>query len=219
MLPGRGKLKGSEFERDTGRRLSMWLTEGQRSNIFARNVLSGGSFTVTHGKGRETPNIPGDLMAASPLAFEFLSMFSIECKNNEEIDLAAFLQDKNGKSFLMKTILHTEAQAKAHGITWMVIGKRNRQETLVIMDYNIAGVAALSAASFPAAFRWHVLHNSKYFMTTLDHLLRLAPARRFITRVQTQLKLRQPNDVDTTSTTIPTNTRSTRTDRALHRRP
>lgn len=210
MLPGRGKLKGNRWEIEVGQALSMWLTEGQRRNIFARNVLSGGGFTVTHGKGRETPNIPGDLMAASPLAFEFLSMFSIECKNNEELDIAAFLSDHNGKSFLMKTVTHTEAQAKAHGITWMVVGKRNRQEPFVLMDYDIAGLAVLNSTSFPKVLHWHMLRSSRYFMTTLDHLVRLTTARRFVTDVANRIGHNNDTTVDT---------RNSRPDRALHGRP
>lgn len=188
MRKGGGKPKGNEWERETGRRLSMWLTNGQRRNVFARNVLSGGGFTITHGKGQETPNIPGDLMAASPLAFDFLSTFSVECKDTQEIDLVAFINDHySKKSFMMRTILHTEKQAKVHGLTWIIVGKRNFQKPFVIMDYPIAGVEAVKCVAIPAAFHWHLLHNSRYMMCSLHHLVTLVNAQRFINGVKVAL--------------------------------
>lgn len=184
MLPGRGKMKGNSWEREVGRDLSMWLTDGQRTNIFARNVLSGGGFTVTTAKGVETPNIPGDLMAASPLAFAFLSMFSIECKNTESIDLDGFLYDTKGKSFLMKTIVHTKAQADAHGVAWLIIAKQNRQEPFVLTEQHI-GREIIFASAFPHLIKYHLLHTNKYMMMPFDHFTRLSNATRFVNGIRT----------------------------------
>ena len=58
MRPGGGKPKGNEFERWVGRQLSIWITDGARTNIFARNVLSGGGFTVTLEKGLRRRTYP-----------------------------------------------------------------------------------------------------------------------------------------------------------------
>lgn len=209
--PGGGKFKGSEFERSVGRTLSMWISDGQRKNLFSRNVLSGGGYTVTQAKGRETPNIPGDLMAASPLAFNFLSIFSIECKHHADIDLDVFLRDRRGTSFLMKTILHTSKQAAEHGLTWLVIAKENRHEPIVLMDYQVVGIEAIASATFPDAFHYHVLHNQQYLMTTLNNMMRLVSARRFIRNVS-----RRHHPVEVINETV--NTRGTRPSRTLHGR-
>lgn len=183
MLPGRGKQKGSNWERTVGHILSMWLTENQRSNIFARNVLSGGGFTVTVKGGKETPNIPGDLMAANPLAFAYLSLFSVECKNTEQVDLSAFLYDKHGKSFLMKTIDHTRQQAFVHGLSWMIFAKHNYHEAIVLMEGEIGDIA-LAASPFPSLIKYHRLYSGSYMMMSFEHLTRLVNPRRFVSGVQ-----------------------------------
>lgn len=169
MKNGGQKTKGNNFERAVGKELSLWLTDGEKPNIFARNVLSGGSFTVTLAKGVNAPNIPGDLMAASPLAFEFLSLFSIECKHRASIDLEVYLRDVKGTSFLSQTIKHTRAQATHHNLSWLVVAKENRHGTLVFMDY------AIGKRCIPqTAVCYHILHNETVLMTTMEMLLTLS---------------------------------------------
>jgi hypothetical protein len=174
MRKGGAKAKGSLFEREVGRKLSLWLTNGEKPNIFARNVLSGGSFTITAKKGMETPNIPGDLMAASPLAFEFLSMFSVECKHRAEVALDVYLRDIKGTSFLSKTITHTKSQAEQHNLSWMVIAKQNHCETMVFMDSDV-GMQCVARPSI----RYHMLCNETIFLASLDHLISI-PVKVFL---------------------------------------
>lgn len=182
---GSAKAKGSLFEREVGKNLSLWLTDGEQSNIFSRNVLSGGSFTITAKTGIETPNIPGDLMAASPLAFEFLSMFSIECKHRADVSVDVFLRDTKGTSFLSKTIKHTKEQAELHNLSWMVIAKQNRCDTMVFMDHNIGRQCVVNNA-LSTDLRYHILCNDKVFLTTLDQLVTVVPVEKFIRTMKTR---------------------------------
>jgi hypothetical protein len=174
-----GHAKGAQFERDIGRVLSMWITQNQRSNLFTRNVLSGGAHTRTVKIGIEEANIPGDIAAANPLAYEFLSHFSVECKFYKDLHLDVFIMDTAGTSFLSKTIALARKQAIASGLQWMVIAKQNRTEPIVFMDHRIGGIA-IAGAAFPNAFRYHNLCNDTIMMTTLCHLTMLVSSRRFI---------------------------------------
>lgn len=174
-----GHAKGAEFEREIGRTLSMWITLNQRSNLFTRNVLSGGAHTRTVKLGIEEANIPGDIAAANPLAYEFLSHFSVECKFYKDIHLDVFIMDMVGTSFLAKVIAQARKQATAAGLYWMVIAKQNRTEPIVFMDYRI-GKIALAGARFQNAFKYHNLCNDTVMMTTLRNMTMLVNAKRFI---------------------------------------
>lgn len=204
MKAGGAKSKGSLFEREVGKNLSLWLTEGEQSNIFSRNVLSGGGFTITAKTGIETPNIPGDLMAASPLAFEFLSMFSIECKHRADIGIDVYLRDTKGTSFLSKTIKHTKEQAELHNLSWMVIAKQNRCDTMVFMEHGIGRQCVINNA-LQDDLRYHILCNDTVFLTTLDQLVTVVPVEKFIRT----MKARQfrgappaPQRIRVTTTTV-----------------
>ena len=186
MRQGGGKAKGSEFERWTGKRLSIWITEGRRDNLFSRNVLSGGAHTLTVLKGG-IANIPGDLMAASPLAFNFLSVISVECKHHQDIDLDVFLRDVKRTSFLYKTINVTSKQAHDQGLSFMVIAKENRHEPLVFMEHTLGRQCTVDTTSFPNGFHYHVLCNDKIIMFPFSDLIRLVSAKQFITTAQALL--------------------------------
>ena len=46
MRKGGGKEKGSSFERLVCKRMSMWLSKGERDDLFWRSAMSGGRATV-----------------------------------------------------------------------------------------------------------------------------------------------------------------------------
>jgi hypothetical protein len=166
---GGGAEKGAAFERDTGKRLSLWITEGARSDLFSRNVLSGGKFTLATQKGLEK-GMPGDLMAAHPLAFEFLSHFLIECKHHADLKLEHFLFDFQAKGHIASIIAKARMEAASMNLYYMVIAAQNRRPALVFMQ-SIVGLSANLHAKPRKAFRYHKFHNDTIFCCTLDDLL------------------------------------------------
>jgi hypothetical protein len=122
------KNKGSAFEREAGKQLSLWLTAGERPDTFSRNVLSGGSFTNAELRGEKSSRMPGDLMAAHPLAFAFLSQFSVECKHYEDIGLDAYLWDTRARTMLGEFIYHTKRQAVPVDLEYMLIAKQDYRD-------------------------------------------------------------------------------------------
>jgi len=163
MRPGASKAKGNRWERACGATLSLWISGGERSDLFCRTVLSGGQFTVSEGAG-----IPGDLMANHPAAFSFMALFSVEAKHRASIELERYLLDPGGKNFLAKVFQQTRDQALRVGVSPMVIAKANRMPAIVLLDYAV-GMAARDAA-IRGTFRWHALHNNAVVMTTLARL-------------------------------------------------
>lgn len=153
--------KGSSFERDTGERLSLWITGGERKDLFMRAKLSGGAFTQLEAKGGVL-NVPGDLIAQHELAFPFLRVCCIECKHRRDIDLLHYLLDPGDRSFLAQTVTQARRQAKLAGLHYIVIAKQNNRPTIMLMGTE-AGEAAI-AASHSSRRRlhglvYHVLHG------------------------------------------------------------
>jgi hypothetical protein len=171
MRQGGGKAKGSAFERQVGARLSRWITNGARGDLFSRNVLSGGDFTKRAASRAEELGMPGDLMARHPLAFDFARAFTVECKHYADLGLVAFLLDHGGTSFLGKVLQHTSFQASQANTHYMVIARQNRLPVLVITSLRIGEYIKCIAA--PRASLLELQVRQQYFVTTLDCLIEL----------------------------------------------
>lgn len=77
---GRGSQKGSAFEREICRTLSLWWTHGKRDDVFWRTAGSGGRGTVRARKGLKTEGMYGDIYAVGKTGRAFLKMFTVEIK-------------------------------------------------------------------------------------------------------------------------------------------
>jgi len=78
-----GKQKGNEFERKVCKKLSLWISNGERDDIFWRSAGSGSRATVS-----KTVRGTGDIVAIDPLGFPLIDRFVIECKNHRKLDRA-----------------------------------------------------------------------------------------------------------------------------------
>jgi hypothetical protein len=134
MRKGGGPEKGHEWERETGRLLSLWLTNSERPDIFSRNVLSGGAFTLAEKAGKKSSRAPGDIIAAHPLAFRFLAAYSIECKHLRDIGLMRYLLDPRGLTPLGQIISLARRQARHIDVEYMVIAKQNHKDAMVFVS-------------------------------------------------------------------------------------
>lgn len=119
-----GKEKGSEFEREVGRRLSRWITKGKRKDLFSRTAASGAVFTFkSYGEA-------GDLSAIDPLGFPLLDRFVVEAKHWKSLNLGAFLL-KYGD--LYKEFIKLIATAKKKKKFWMYVVKQNNLPVYVML--------------------------------------------------------------------------------------
>lgn len=184
MRPGGGKDKGSEFERVTATKLSLWLTQGARADLFARNVLSGGMFTRKFDKGSKELGASGDLMAAHPLAFDFLTCFAVECKHYASLDVSGFVYDTAGTTFLWQTLALAGTQARAQGARPLLVAKQNRKPTLILCDGAVGKLARDLAPTRGALFRYHLLHNERVAVFQFDALVQKINPARFLEAVR-----------------------------------
>lgn len=172
------KRKGSAWERKICTKLSLWISDGARANMFSRNVLSGGAFTLAATKGKEL-GLPGDIAASHPLAFEFLSKFAVEAKHHKRISLDTYLWDFTGHNFLARVWESTKGQANRVGVHPMIIAKQNQCPAIVLVPIDIGQLAISN--SFPAGkLHYHALHGDRVMLLAFEEMLRFVRPARFL---------------------------------------
>lgn len=130
--------KGSAFERDLCRRLSLWWTGGERDDVFWRTAGSGGRATNRRRRGRSTANSEGDICALDPVGADLLRVFAIECKRGYSTTTLQELLDPTreaGKTRWADWIRQATASRDASGaLLWLVVCKRDGRPPLVVWE-------------------------------------------------------------------------------------
>lgn len=134
MRDGGSKAKGSSFERQVCRDLSMWMSHRQRDDLFWRSAMSGGRASVQFKKGKQNRTQTGDITAIDPLGEKLTSKFLIECKFYRDLQLQAIYTDAE-KAGLSGFWRECERQAMQYDKFPMLIAKQNRTPTLLCLNF------------------------------------------------------------------------------------
>lgn len=131
--------KGSGYERDVCKQLSLWWTGGERDDVFWRSSGSGARATVRGRKGTATAGQYGDVAATDPIGKPFTDMFTVEVKrgyNDHTIqDLLDCPDDaaiQVWEGFLAQA---WGSHKQAGSYAWMLVIKRDRREALVCIPW------------------------------------------------------------------------------------
>ena len=95
------KKKGNKYERIISKKLSLWLSNGERDDLFWRTQSSGGRFTQRMKVGKKTVNQDGDISSTTSESEAFSNMFMIECKNYEDINIWSLITGKQLKNSIL----------------------------------------------------------------------------------------------------------------------
>lgn len=183
MKSGGSKAKGSEFERFVCTKLSLWISEGARADLFTRNVLSGGRFTQEIAKKGQEPGTPGDLMAANPLAFHFLTHFVVECKHHKDIGIARYFMRPTSETFLGKVYQKTQTDAHLIKALPIIVAKQNHIEPIMIIPHDVLVLAIISCAGyFP--LHYHTAHSNAFGVLSFNQFLTKVDASIFMAKVE-----------------------------------
>ena len=151
--------KGSEFEREISKKLSLWWTGGKRDDIFWRSSQSGGRATQRAKKGQRTYGSYGDIAAVDPIGEPLLKFFTIELKRGSSHgspgDLLDFRGDNSRHPWILCLRQAMEANKRARSLEWMLICRRDRRETIVYMTVK-CGCRFLILRGLPPRFRLHL---------------------------------------------------------------
>lgn len=151
MKSGQGGKKGAGMEREVCRKLSMWVTNGDRDDVFWRSAMSGGRAAIGLKSGKLREAQVGDVSAVHGRGIAFLKAFLVEIKfyKNLRVESLIYGLPKTG------SLIQFWAQLVKDSSTYckypMLIAKQNMKPTLLIIDvtaYNscsvlVSGIQAL----------------------------------------------------------------------------
>lgn len=128
------KQKGSEYERQVSKKLSLWISNGLRDDLLWRSSMSGGRATLQYKLGKKNKSQTGDLSSIDTLSQQFIDRFFIEIKFYKDLNIESGFIKATGllKSFWDK-LVKDALQAEKHP---MLIARQNRLPTLLLLHRN-----------------------------------------------------------------------------------
>lgn len=129
-----GKQKGSEYERQVAKRLSLWISNGVRDDLLWRSSMSGGRATLQFKQGKKNKSQTGDLSSIDSLSQKFINTFFIEIKFYKDLNIESGFIKATGllKSFWDKLVKDALVAEKNP----MLIARQNRLPTLLLLHRN-----------------------------------------------------------------------------------
>ena len=124
-----GKAKGSQYERDICKLLSLWVSAGEKTDLYWRSAMSGGRATVAASKGVLVRQA-GDITAVSPEGHSLTDRCYLELKHYKSLDLEGFFL--RGKGTLAGFWRETVKQAKRYERQPLLIARQNRTADLIL---------------------------------------------------------------------------------------
>lgn len=183
----KAKGKGSAFEREICKKLSLWWTDGGRDDVFWRTASSGGRATA---RGRKsTFGQHGDVQATDPIGQPLMDLCTIEIKRGYSKSTLSDLLDRVPKKedsksqyqeFIEQAI--TDCERRSGKGEWILLVKRDYKEVVLFTSYPL--ISALLSYRwdgqkiwrhdlFPSmTLRMKILNKNRYiFICTLDWFL------------------------------------------------
>lgn len=170
-----GHQKGSQFERDTCVRLSLWASGMTREDVFWRSAMSGGRATfVGRKKGlSKFASCACDISAVHELGAHFLKIFVVECKFWKNLCLEGLIYDRDTELLQeWRKTLNTAHELKRFP---MLIAKQDRKKELILLTSE--GLACLEdcvkdgkvtrSVCFPKQEIWCITFSS--FLTFVSY--------------------------------------------------
>ncbi len=133
--------KGSNFEREICKQLSLWWSDNKEDDIFWRTAGSGAMAKTRSKKGKSTFGQCGDVQATNPKGQPLIDMFSIELKRGYSTSTFADLMEPsttvNAKPCQYEKFIHQACvdHINSGSMSWLLIVKRDRRKAIVIIPF------------------------------------------------------------------------------------
>lgn len=136
--------KGSAFEREICKELSLWWTDGERDDIFWRSAGSGGRATNRTKKGKSTSGQYGDITATDPLGVPLIKNVTIELKRGyknwsilDVLDKPPTAKPKVFEDFVSQAMQQAEDAGTKY---WWLITQRDRRIPMIFFSLSLYSV-------------------------------------------------------------------------------
>ena len=136
------KGKGSAFERDICKKLSLWWSDGKLDDVFYRTAGSGARATVRGSK--RTFGQYGDVQATDPIGQPLMDVCTIELKRGYSASTLSDFLDRGPKKKDSKVQLQTfieqaitDARLRSSEGEWILMVKRDYKEVVLFTSYRL----------------------------------------------------------------------------------
>lgn len=131
-----GGRKGSAFEREISKKLSLWWTDGKRDDVFWRSQTSGARATQRNKKGQKTFGQEGDIQAVDPIGQPLIDVCTIELKTGySTTTIQDMIDSVPGRVSQFEKFVQQAIRECQHSdsYSWMLIFKRNQRQPMVFL--------------------------------------------------------------------------------------
>jgi hypothetical protein len=160
---GKGKVKGGAFERYCCKRLSLFVTKGQRDDVFWRSSMSGGRATLQLKKDIINRAQSGDMTAIAPEGYELCDRCLFEYKDYADLNIAAGLL--KGTGLLHKFWADTVKAAARYDKAPILIAKQNYFPPMVLCP---PGLGLFRGSPLMSLHQWRA---DVYKFETATHII------------------------------------------------
>lgn len=169
------KIKGNIFETSACKTISLFLTSGERDDLFWRSSNSGGRQTVRARQGKETYNQAGDLTTTHPDGEMFMSVFVIECKHHKDINLWSLITDTENQTLLGWWKTHVKKAEEVSKIPLLIV----RQNHKPILWISNSGFRKMLEDYFAVSYKLKVKcgEADTMYIYSQDMILNLDPVQ------------------------------------------
>lgn len=133
--------KGSAFEREICKRLSLWWTDGEREDVFWRSAGSGAMAKTRSKMGKGAYGQHGDIQAVDPIGEPLTSKCSIELKRGyskasvaDVLDHPPTAAQSIWESFVSQAVTDASLAALPY---WILITKRDKRVPLIFIPASL----------------------------------------------------------------------------------
>jgi len=170
MKSGGSSKKGSSFERGVLSKLSLWVSGGDRKDLYRRSILSGGRTTIALKEGSsEFSSQAGDASLACPshdVACRFLEVFLTEFKHYKNIHFESLVFEIPKDSSIYSFWLKLKDQSRQLRKLPFLVARQNYKKDILIL--NSAGVQVLDIGFTVVAYYRKLDANLFFFDEFLE---------------------------------------------------
>lgn len=158
--------KGSAFEREVAKKLSLWVTNGEDKYVFCRRSGSGGAQRDKQG----FTNFTGDIFADKAIGKKLTDAISFELKFYKNLDGDVFnlLTGRISKQ-MQSFIEQAQTDSAIHNRKFFLIVKANNRQAFILTDF-VKGLKSLNKKCNISYSVLFVERNKEYLIFNFNDL-------------------------------------------------
>src|SRR5229473_7996146 len=131
MKTGGAQAKGASFEREICVAFSLWMSAGERRDLYWRTAMSGGRATLAKKGGRMNKAQMGDICSVDTEGQWLIDNFLVECKFYRDLNIETGILNRRGLLYDFWRKLYRQSR-DTDGRQPLLIARQNQTAILLI---------------------------------------------------------------------------------------